>query len=99
MARFYGTVQGARGEATRLGHADLHVTAQSFAGDVVVKMWRDNDDKEWVEIGARKHDGGGSTHCLYLGKVADLLSMPARHAKLQALGMDEFIRQHEMEAV
>lgn len=94
MAPFYGTVQGHRGEATRLGHGGLLVTAQSYAGDIVVRMHRDKDDVEHVTISCRPHDGG-SGFCLYDGKVADLRDKNARAARLQALGIEEFMKAHE----
>lgn len=93
MAPFYGTIQGHRGEATRLGHSALNVTAQSYAGDVVVNMKMIND-VEHVTITVRDHDGN-RYHTLYQGKVADLLSMEARDTKLKALGLEGFTKRFE----
>ena len=95
MARFYGTVHGARGPASRLGHRDLHVTAQSFAGDIVVDMWRDDEDNEQVSISCRQHSGNGG-YCLYNGKVKDLLNQDVRFARIKALGLDAFMKEHDI---
>jgi hypothetical protein len=76
MARFYGTIQGARGPAYRLGHASsgLRVTAQSWQGDIVVELHADNDaDRVYIE--ARSHRG--SEHIvLYHGPITELLDDP-----------------------
>jgi hypothetical protein len=74
MARFYGTIQGQRGKATRLGHTGLDVTAQSYEGDVCITLEKSRDDDgDLVHIYARPHDHGGKTVSLFCGKIADLL--------------------------
>ena len=75
MARFYGTVQGARGEATRLGHANtgLYVTAQSYSGDIVVELYAVGDN-DYCRITARNHVGKAYQHtALYDGPITTLL--------------------------
>jgi hypothetical protein len=78
MARFYGTIKGQRGEATRLGHTSLCVTAQSYSGDVCVSLRKglknenENPDDDYVHIYSRGH-GDGFSCTLFDGKVADLL--------------------------
>lgn len=56
MARFYGTVQGGRGQANRLGHANtgLEVEACSYQGKVVVHLSA-KDDVDLVNIRADQH--------------------------------------------
>lgn len=41
MARFYGTVQGGRGEASHLVHKNsgLRVSARSYSGDVNIELF------------------------------------------------------------
>jgi hypothetical protein len=75
MARFYGTIQGARGPASRLGHRNsgLTVTAQSYTGDIVVELSAKGDDEDYVWIGARPHYGGASV-CLYCVPIKHLTS-------------------------
>jgi hypothetical protein len=61
MARFFGTLQGGRGEATRLGHASsgLRVTAASWSGKVCVQAYadepRNGGDVDCVRISAEQH--------------------------------------------
>lgn len=44
MSKFYGTVQGARGQATRCGHTSIGAAAQSWDGSVIVWLtYRDDD--------------------------------------------------------
>jgi hypothetical protein len=56
MARFYGTVQGARGEASRLGDSvsGLRVEACSWRGKVVVGLHA-HDVVDYVTINAAQH--------------------------------------------
>lgn len=73
MARFYGTIQGARGPASRLGHpgSGLQVTAQSYQGDIVVGFSAVGDeDHVWIEV--RDHSNRRGV-CLYNGPVRALL--------------------------
>lgn len=90
MARFFGTVQGNKGQATRLGHpkGGLLVEAESYSGDIVVRF-RDHRGNDHVTITARAHDGRRSL-CLFQGLVTDLLNMDARRAQL-ALLAGEFL--------
>ena len=73
MANFYGTVQGNRGMASRLGtkSSGLAVTAQSWDGSVIVRMYEE-DGRTIVYIGV----GYGSTACsdatLYHGSIEGL---------------------------
>jgi len=84
MARFYGTIQGARGPTSRLGHSSLHVSAQSYQGDVNVSFHRMDTDKvevDMVTIAVRPHDGGPGVY-LYSGPVTELLAKGGRQDKL-----------------
>lgn len=38
MARFFGSVQGQRGEAHRLGHTSITTTAASWGGAIEVEL-------------------------------------------------------------
>jgi hypothetical protein len=86
MARFYGTVIGGRGMATRLGHSatGLTVTAQSYSGDVQVEFWADGDT-DGVSIRAKKHGDYGQALCIYHGPIAQLLDASARGTLMRAL--------------
>ena len=43
MAHYRGTIQGGRGEASRLGHKStgIHSTVASWSGAVKVRVWYD----------------------------------------------------------
>lgn len=72
MAQFLGSVQGSRGEATRLGdkNSGLQVEACSWQGKVVVRMWFDKVagvDRYSVEL--RPHHGNGVNITLVNGEI------------------------------
>jgi hypothetical protein len=85
MSRFYSSIQGERGEATRRGHRHIRASAQSYTGSVIVQMYIDEEDRDCVRIdvdeGSTKH--GGSLH-LYEGPIETLLEQPARQTLMQA---------------
>lgn len=88
MARFRGTVQGGRGEATRLGHttSGIRVVAQNYSGDVKVTMF-DSSGVDYVAILTGSH-GNGSDKVIYRGPVADLIKQSARKTMMQAFVED-----------
>lgn len=49
MARFYGKVQGNRGEATRVGHSRIQASVQSHRGSVITELTY-KDDQLMVEV-------------------------------------------------
>jgi hypothetical protein len=75
MARFYGSVQGDRGEATRLGHRQLHVSARSWEGSVSIDLRYDHvTDEVHVLIATSK--GESTSHgrdCLFMGRLSELV--------------------------
>jgi hypothetical protein len=83
MARFYGSIEGNRGEATRMGTTDsgFHSTCQSWAGSVNVTMYSDDDgtrgrkgfvEHDRVRISVRAGSGYGGT-IVYSGDVRELV--------------------------
>ena len=83
MAKFYGTLQGNRGEATRCGSDRIDVSAQSYDGSVMVSLWYNEDDL-MVKI---KMASNASTNCfgetLYSGKFEDLLKAEIKIKKVK----------------
>ena len=49
MAKFYGTIQGNRGAATRMGHSLIKSSVQSYDGSVITYLSYD-EDKLMVEV-------------------------------------------------
>ena len=88
MARFYGTVQGNRGEATRLGHSSMHVTAQSWTGDITVRL-SDVAGVDYASINVREHGGGRASKNIYWGPISKLLDQSQRKTLLHALALEE----------
>lgn len=75
MAMFYGSVQGARGEATRLGHSNtgLRASAQSWAGSVIVNIYHNiADDKICVDISVAPGSAKSGGFTLYSGPIQNL---------------------------
>jgi len=66
MARFYGTVQGNRGRATRLGHSQLRVSAQSFEGSIIVELFAGREgEKDCVRISLAHGSSASHEHILF----------------------------------
>jgi hypothetical protein len=70
MARFYGSIQGCRGQATRLGGAGsgLRTVAASWSGSVKVYL-RDHDGVDWCHVTLDTWNGAGKAQVLYDGPV------------------------------
>ena len=67
MARFRGTVQGDRGEASRLGHKSLTVEAHGWTIGVRVECTRDVADNDVITVClADGSHGGHSEQIAYL---------------------------------
>lgn len=75
MAHFYGTLQGARGEATRGGskQSGIETYTASWEGAVNVRLWYDKDaNADMAEVSLVKWHGRGASHVLYHGPVGPL---------------------------
>jgi hypothetical protein len=59
MARFFGSTQGERGEAHRLGHRSMNVTAASWKGAIQVQLWIDDDGVEHYRVERTSWQGSG----------------------------------------
>lgn len=72
MARFYGSVQGSRGEAHRLGHSDVTTIAASWNGGVQTTMYRGDDGVPMVRLETIRWHGRGEATLLFDGSLATL---------------------------
>jgi hypothetical protein len=65
MAHFQGTVEGNRGEASRLGSkaSGLHAALSSWQGRVAVDLWHDEKTgRDWAKVYLTTHiNGRGAT--------------------------------------
>jgi hypothetical protein len=59
MAKFYGSVGGHRGVATRTGTRNIRTSAQSWDGSVITELSYNSEDKLMVEVRADNY----STSC------------------------------------
>lgn len=75
MARFYGTIEGGRGQATRCGSIvkGLSTTAASYSGAVFVSLYVDSEDRDCarVTVGAWESNGPRPAVVLYEGPIAE----------------------------
>lgn len=76
MAHFLASIQGSRGEASRLGtkNSGLDVTAASWAGSVSVRLWYSaSDDLDMCNISLAPWHGSGVHVPLYHGPVGSFV--------------------------
>ena len=94
MARFYGTIQGARGPASRLGHANtgLHVSAQSYSGDINVYLDSDGET-DLCTIVAGLH-GGGTGVTLYCGPIKHLVDLEGHNFLVHEMAQRALENEH-----
>lgn len=57
MAKFYGTVQGSRGMATRIGTRNIKASAQSYDGSVITCLWYNNNNELMVNLAINEGSG------------------------------------------
>ena len=50
MAKFYGTVQGNRGMGSRLGTDEINVSAQSWGGSIITRLWYNANNELMVNL-------------------------------------------------
>ena len=82
MARFYGGVQGARGQAHRLGTAKSGITvvAASYQGAVEVRL-RAVNGLDHAEVSFKPWQGVGSSLPIYSGPVSGPLAGNPRRGR------------------
>lgn len=80
MAHFRGTIQGFRGEASRLGSKDsgLQVTAASWQGAVSVDLFAEANGVDIARVQLYPHHGHGTSRILYEGPVSGAKSRKRR---------------------
>lgn len=74
MSKFYGTLQGARGEATRQGHSSIRASAQSWDGSIIVEL-SELDGETMYEIRVGKGSTAYGDKTIAQGKLSDLLNI------------------------
>lgn len=71
MSRFYGTLQGNRGETTRTGSKKSGITTYtaSWAGAVRTHAYINDDGEDWVRVEITTWRGKGDNKLLYVGPI------------------------------
>lgn len=69
MAKFLGSVEGGRGEATRLGHKFLRTTAASWHGAVDVQLTEDKNGNIIAHVSLKPWRGSGVHKDIWSGRV------------------------------
>lgn len=72
MSHFYGTMKGARGEATRCGTraSGMSVTAASWQGAVTVELWHDEvSGRDYYRVFLRSWHGRGESKFIEEGTL------------------------------
>jgi len=76
MAEFYGSCQGERGEAHRLGHWGMRVVAASWHGGIAINLSKDANDNVHAVVEMINWHGNGRNRVLYRGPI-DADGLPA----------------------
>ena len=73
MSKFYGSIQGSRGAATRCGYSRIKTSAQSWDGSVITELSYNNDDQLMVDISI---DEGSSAygHRVWYGTMEEFVA-------------------------
>lgn len=76
MAHFYGTVQGARGQASRLGHKNtgMQTICASHAGAVRCSAYVDSEGVDCVVVHLTPWQGSGVELTIYEGPIGGPVS-------------------------
>lgn len=76
MAKFYGTLQGNRDEATRTGTSEIHVSAQSYDGSIGVRLYYNKQKELMVDLSAEKDTSTAYLYgTVFHGKFDDFLKL------------------------
>jgi len=69
MARFYGTVQGNRGTATRMGSKHMETYCASWDGAIKCYAYIDGAGRDCVKVEKTTWHGKGENKLLYNGVI------------------------------
>ena len=56
MAKFYGSIQGNRGAATRMGHQSIKSSVQSYDGSVITELSYNDEGQLLVDVSVAKDE-------------------------------------------
>lgn len=67
MSKFYGSIWGSRGEATRGGSRFIHTAAQSWDGSVITELSYNDGGQLMVDVGIYRGSGSSWEYRIFSG--------------------------------
>lgn len=73
MAKFYGSIQGNRGAATRMGHQSIKASVQSYDGSVITELSYNDEGQLLVDVSVAKDESSTYGQRVFLGTVEEFI--------------------------
>ena len=73
MSKLYGSIQGSRGAATRMGHSSIKSSVQSYSGSVITYLSYEGDNL-MVEVCAEKGQSTSYGRRIFYGTFDDFIA-------------------------
>ena len=73
MAKFYGSIQGNRGAATRMGHQSIKASVQSYDGSVITELSYNDEGQLLVDVSVAKDESSAYGQRLFLGTMEEFI--------------------------
>ena len=73
MAKFYGSIQGNRGAATRMGHQSIKASVQSYDGSVITELSYNDEGQLLVDVSVAKDESSAYGQRLFLGTMDEFI--------------------------
>lgn len=72
MAKFYGTIQGNRGVATKTGSKNMLAAVRSYDGSVITNLYYNDKDELSIRIDIEEDSTSYGQHTYFNGTVDEL---------------------------
>ena len=69
MAKFYGSIQGNRGAATRMGHQSIKSSVQSYDGSVITELSYNDEGKLMIDVCVDRNGSSSYGHRVFYGTL------------------------------
>lgn len=73
MAKFYGSIQGNRGAATRMGHSGIKASVQSWDGSVITELSYNDKGQLLVDVSVAKDESSAYGQRVFLGTIDEFI--------------------------
>ena len=74
MAKFYGSIQGNRGAATRMGHQSIKASVQSYDGSVITELSYNDEGQLLVDVCVAKDESSAYGQRVFLGTMEEFIN-------------------------